>query len=217
MTRDDVHDLIERALEGRRLLEHPFYRRWEAGALCEGELAAYAEQYRHVERALPSVLSAVAGGLADGEARDLVAANLADEESVPEPHVALFESFAGAVGARGEAAPTPATAALVDLERSAAAADPVAALAMVCAYEVQAAEIAATKSAGLSAHYGVGPAGTRFWDVHAEMESAHAGWSVRALADLAPDPAGLLDAAVAGAGAWWAFLDEREAMAPAPA
>jgi pyrroloquinoline-quinone synthase len=212
---DQVHDALGRALEGRRLLEHPFYQRWEAGELRPGELAAYAEQYRHIEQALPAVLATVVDGLPDGAARDLVAANLADERSVPEPHTALFEGFAAAAGAAPAAAPTPATAALVGLERSTAGADPLAALCMVAAYEVQAAAIATTKSAGLSEHYGLDRAGTRFWDVHAAMEAEHADWSVDALALLATVGDDLETPARAAAEAWWAFLDEREALAPA--
>jgi pyrroloquinoline-quinone synthase len=199
MHRDQVHDIVTAALIGRRLLEHPFYRRWEAGELAEGELAAYAEQYRHVERALPAVLASVADGLAPGDARELVAANLAEETSVPEAHAVLFESFALAVGAGDDVAPGPATA------------------AMIAAYELQAAEIAASKSAGLAAHYGLDRAGTRFWDVHAEMESAHADWSLEALAFSAIDPTAIAAGARAGAEAWWAFLDEREALAPSAA
>jgi pyrroloquinoline quinone (PQQ) biosynthesis protein C len=212
-----VHDIVQQALRGRLLLEHPFYRRWEAGTLAEGELAAYAEQYRHVERALPGVLRSVTAGLPAGAARDLVAANLRDEESVPEPHVALFESFAAAAGARPDAPPTAATAALVDLQVSTAAADPVRGLAVVAAYEVQAAAVAASKSGGLARHYGLDGGGTRFWDVHVAMEADHSTWSLDALALLDPDPAALSDAAAAGADAWWAFLDEREATAPAAA
>lgn len=212
---DQVHDVIADALTGRRLLEHLFYQRWEAGGLSEGELGAYAEQYRHIERALPAVLRAVAQQLPDGAARDLVAANLADEEAVPEPHVTLFESFAGAVGARADVAPTAATAALVALQVSAAGTDPVSALAMIAAYEVQAGAIATSKSAGLAEHYGVDGHGTRFWDVHAAMEADHATWSLDALALLATDEAALSAAAGAGAQAWWAFLDERTALAPA--
>ena len=45
---------------------------------------------------------------------------------------------------------------------------------MVAAYEVQAADIAATKADGLRRHYGVDPQGTRFWDVHAGQEVEHA-------------------------------------------
>jgi pyrroloquinoline quinone (PQQ) biosynthesis protein C len=212
---DQVHDVITDALIGRRLLEHPFYRRWEAGALTESELAAYAEQYRHVEQALPAVLRAVAERLPEGAARDLVSANLADEEGVPEPHVTLFESFAEAVGARPGVAATAATAALVALQVSTAATGPAAALAVVAAYEVQAGAIAVSKAAGLAEHYGVDERGTRFWDVHGSMEADHATWSLDALALLCRDASELSGPARAAAEAWWAFLDEREALAPA--
>ena len=180
-------------------MEHPFYRRWEAGRLAEGELAAYAEQYRYAERVLPEVLRSIVNGLPAGPGADLVAANLADEESVPEPHVTLFEGFASAVSADPTTPPGPAVGALVDLERTTAASDPVAAVAILAAYEVQSAEIAASKSAGLSTHYGVGPADTRFWDVHAEMEADHADWALEALALLANDADEIRAGARAGA------------------
>jgi pyrroloquinoline-quinone synthase len=217
MDSDQVREIIAGALDGRRLLEHPFYRRWESGELADTELGSYAEQYRFAERALPDVLRAVHGGLPDGAAADLVEANLADEVSVPEPHIALFESFAAAVSARSEAPAGPAVSHLVTLELSTAATDPVRALAILASYEVQSAEIATTKSAGLTEHYGVDRAGTRFWDVHAQMEQDHADWAVEALGLLATDPTEIRSAAVSGAEAWWHFLDEREAMAPAPA
>ncbi len=205
-----VNDAIADALDGRRLLDHPFYRRWEAGTLSAAELAAYAEQYRHVEQALPEVLAATADRLPEGPARDLVLANLADEQGVPEPHRDLFESFAEAVGARPSAPATAATAALVDLQRGATA-DPVAALSVIAAYEVQAGAIAVSKSAGLSEHYGLDTAGTRFWDVHAAMEADHATWSLDALALLCRDADEVAGHAAAGAAAWWGFLDDREA------
>src|SRR5580692_1026641 len=104
-----IREVLAEAIVGRHLLTHPFYRRWEAGALAEGELAAYAEQYRHIERALPDTLRAIAAGLPAGVARDLVEANLADELGVPAPHADLFESFARAAGAAGDADPTAST------------------------------------------------------------------------------------------------------------
>ena len=54
-------------LNGKRLLEHPFYRRWEDGALEMSELASYAAQYRRFEAQLPSFLEALSGML-EGEA-----------------------------------------------------------------------------------------------------------------------------------------------------
>src|ERR1700727_72953 len=173
-----MHEVLAEAIVGRHLLSHPFYRRWEAGALCEGELAAYAEQYRHIERELPVTLAAIADALPPGHARDLVEANLADELGSPEPHVELFETFAAAAGAAPDAPATPSTAALLAVVRTTASDDPVSALAMVAAYEVQAADIAASKGDGLRRHYGMDAAGTQFWDVHATQEAAHADWSI---------------------------------------
>jgi pyrroloquinoline quinone (PQQ) biosynthesis protein C len=217
MLTERIRKVLSEALEGRQLLTHPFYRRWEAGTLGDGELAAYAEQYRHFERQLPLTLAAVASSLPEGAARDLVEANLADELGVPAPHVELFESFARAAGSAASVAPTPATTALLSAVRTVAASDPVAALAMVAAYEVQASDIAASKADGLRRHYGMDADGTRFWDVHTTQEAEHAGWSVEALALLDADPDVVRDAARVAAEGWWNFLSERDELAPAGA
>src|SRR5271154_3352661 len=128
-----IREVLAKAIVGRHLLAHPFYRRWEAGTLAEGELAAYAEQYRHIERELPVTLAAIAAALPEGRARSLVESNLADELGSPEPHVELFETFALAAGAAPDAPATPSTAALLAVVRTTASNDPVAALAMVAA------------------------------------------------------------------------------------
>ena len=210
-----IHEVLAEAIVGRHLLTHPFYRRWEAGTLSEGELAAYAEQYRHIERELPVTLSAIASALPEGRARSLVEANLSDELGSPEPHVRLFESFAKSAGAKPDAPATPSTAAMLALVRTAAAVDPAAALAMVATYEIQAADIAASKSDGLRRHYGMDDEATRFWDVHRTQEVDHAGWSMEALAELEADPDLVQAAAIVSADSWWLFLSEREELAPA--
>lgn len=209
-----MHQVLAEAIVGRHLLTHPFYRRWEAGTLSEEELAAYAEQYRHIERELPVTLTAIAEALPPGAARDLVEANLADELGSPEPHTELFETFAAAAGAAPDARATPSTAALLSVVRTTAANDPVAALAMVAAYEVQAADIAASKGDGLRRHYGFDEEGTRFWDVHRTQEVQHAGWSMEALAALEADSDVVQAAATVSADSWWLFLSEREELAP---
>jgi pyrroloquinoline-quinone synthase len=212
-----IQEVLADAIVGRHLLTHPFYRRWEAGTLSESELAAYAEQYRHIERELPLTLSTIAEALPEGRARELVEANLADELWTPEPHAQLFESFARATGAAPEARATPSTAALLAVVRTTAANDPAAALAMVAAYEVQAADVAGSKSDGLRRHYGLDEEGTRFWDVHRTQEVEHADWSTEALAELGADPDVVLAAAIVSADSWWLFLSEREELAPAGA
>lgn len=209
-----IHDALLDALNGRQLLAHPFYQRWEAGTLGEGELGSYAEQYRVIERELPVTLSSIVEKLPSGPARRLVEANLADELEHPAPHIELFESFARAAGATTDEPVSPATAALVSALRRAASTDPVAALAMVAAYEVQAADIAASKADGLRRHYGFDAEGTRFWDVHVTQEADHAGWSMEALEALGADPDDVRVAAKVAADAWWDFLSEREELAP---
>ena len=48
MDANAIDQALTDATTGLRLLEHPFYRRWEAGELLPGELADYAGQYRHL-------------------------------------------------------------------------------------------------------------------------------------------------------------------------
>jgi pyrroloquinoline-quinone synthase len=213
MPRHRFFQLLDEVLADRRLLTHPFYRRWEAGELAPGELAAYAAQYRHFERALPEVLAQAWAAMPEGEAKDTVRANLDDELGVPAPHVELFDSFATSVGAVDEA-PAPATAALVGLYRSAARRGPAALVAALAAYELQSADISRSKADGLRARYGLTEAQTRFWDVHAAMDADHGAWSVDALAAMDADPTAVRAEARAAADAWWAFLDERQEAAP---
>lgn len=209
----DLHATVAGAVAGHRLLDHPFYRRWEEGRLGADELAAYAEQYRHVEGCLPGVLQAAADAIDTEAARLLVEQNLADERGGPVSHLQLFESFALGVGARPHAAADDATRALVEVYEEAARRGPSALLAVVGAYEVQAAEVARTKAESLRAHYGLGADETVFWDVHGELEEDHARWTIEALEALGASPSEVAEFAGRSAGAWWRFLDERDAAA----
>jgi pyrroloquinoline quinone (PQQ) biosynthesis protein C len=217
-----IAEAIEDALHGRMLLTHPFYVRWEQGALHPGELGAYASQYRLFEAALPVLLSAVVDGLrAEGSTAvaDMVQRNLDDELGHPEPHLALFDRFAAAVSApesvaEGATEAGPAAAGLVATYLDLVEEGSVAALSAVAAYETQASAIAASKAEGLRRWYGIDDAGVAFWDVHASMDVDHGDWALDALARLDADPAVVANAAKRGADAWWALLDEREADAP---
>jgi pyrroloquinoline quinone (PQQ) biosynthesis protein C len=216
MLRTELDALFDDILRSRRLLAHPFYRRWEAGTLAPGELATYAAQYRHFEAALPVILERIAAGLPAGRARQLVEANLDDERSVPAAHIELFDDFADAVGAVSTEA-TPATAALVDFYLDAADTAAVAALAAVAAYEIQAPAIASSKAEGLRTRYRLDDKGTHFWDVHAGIDEGHGDWMVEALALTVDGPDDVVPPATVAAGAWWTFLDERQAAAPVAA
>jgi pyrroloquinoline quinone (PQQ) biosynthesis protein C len=206
-----IEGALAHAVECRRLLDHPYYRKWQTGALSTKDLARYAGQYRHFERLLPEVLAAISRTVDAGPARWLTENNLRDERSRPEPHLDLFDRFAAAVGADPADSPFPATRELVDLYRSSAAAGPVPALAVIAGYEVQAAEIAATKADALRLHHRLNADQTRFWDVHARIEQTHAGWTNEALHLLGAHPDTVEHWAARSALAWWTFLDEQDA------
>lgn len=211
MTTTDLDRAVTAALEDRRLLAHPFYRRWELGEVSVTELAAYAAQYRHFEAGLPSFLAGLADDLPAGPARDLVTANLRDELGDPVAHLELFEGFAAAVGAPA-CEPSPAMSALLDTYGELRAEGPAAALAGFLAYESQAPDVAASKARGLRRHYGVGDDGVAFWEHHAEVDARHGAWTAAALEATADDPSAVTTAARRAADAWWTFLDEREAQ-----
>jgi pyrroloquinoline-quinone synthase len=218
--RADLAAAVARATEGRALLSHPFYRRWEAGRLDRRELAEYAVQYRAFEAALPVVLDTVARALrAEGklEAAALVERNLADELGTPEAHLGLFDRFAAAVGADPARPAGPAAQALARTYGELVREGPEAALAGLAAYETQAAAVATSKADGLRRFYGLDGAGTEFWDVHATMDAAHGEWAVEALALSGAGPSETERAAVRAADGWWTLLDEREAEAPGSA
>jgi pyrroloquinoline-quinone synthase len=208
----DSRSVLERAAKQRRLLDHPFYRAWLAGELTTRDLADYATQYRHVEQMLLATLEVTAAKLPAGRARRLVEGNLADELCRPRPHLELLDDFAAAVGAETSDLPSPATTHLVATYQNAAQAGPVAALAVIGAYEVQAAEVAATKAVSLRSQYHLDSASTGFWEVHAQLEHSHANWTAEALEELSPSHEDVSRYAAASAEAWWGFLEEREAV-----
>jgi len=213
MTALGTDAVLDAVLADRRLLDHPFYRRWEAGGLTREELAGYAAQYRHFEAYLPRFLADLVASLPQGPARALVAANLADELGDPEPHIELFERFAGAVGAP-DAAPSPAMANLLSVHDDLLAAGPRAGLAGFLAYECQADEVARAKAEGLRTHYGLGEGAVSFWAHHAEVDARHGEWAGAALASMAGPGEEVEGSVRRAADAWWAFLDERNADRP---
>jgi pyrroloquinoline-quinone synthase len=201
---------IDTTLDGRRLLLHPYYRRWTAGTLRLDELREYAAQYRSIERSQPRWLETTAAGLEPGPGRDSVARVLEDELGDHSGHADLFDQFATAIGARQDVAPTPRTAALIDTVDALVATSPVAGLGALLAYELQSPEVSREKALGLRRHFGLDGEATLFWDTHAELDLHHSTWLQQAVPY--GDDSMVVAAAAAGtaAAAWWAFLDERD-------
>lgn len=208
--------VVEEALDGRRLLSHPFYQRWSRGELSREELGAYAAQYRFIEAGLPGWLESIRECAGSPEARELVQSNLDDEVGGSVTHLELFDRFAASVGAAkpGTTEIGPATRSLLETHDELVALSAAEGLTAVLAYELQSPEISASKSAGLRSQYGVDDGSVAFWDVHALVEGDHAGWTLDAVVAAGGEPSTAGPAARRAADAWWAFLDEREAARP---
>jgi pyrroloquinoline-quinone synthase len=202
-------------LQGRLLLDHPFYRRWTEGGVSVEELRDYAAQYRHFEAMVPAQLRAVASSATDDKLRAQALRNLDDEAGIAPTHLDLFERFAHALDAPAHAEPSPAMAHLLDTCAAAAHRDAASGFAALLAYEIQAPDVAASKAEGLRAHGILDGDALDFWTVHAELDRDHAQWAIDALAASTAPADGVVAAAGAAADAWWAFLDERESLAAA--
>ena len=212
MDAERLNQALRARLRDRWLLDHPFYRRWTAGEVSVAELRDYAAQYRHFEAMVPAQLRAVAASAADRPAlREQALRNLADEAGTPS-HLDLFERFATALQAPAQATPSPAMSHLLDTFTIAAERDAAAGFAALLAYEVQAADVSASKAAGLREHGILDGDGLEFWDVHARVDGDHAEWALQALAASGANEDDVVAAAGAAADAWWEFLDEREAL-----
>jgi pyrroloquinoline-quinone synthase len=209
--------VVEEALDGRRLLSHPFYQRWSRGELSYEELGTYAAQYRFIEAGLPGWLGSIQGSASSPEVRDLVQRNLDDEVGGSVTHLELFDRFAAAVGAAkpGTTEIGSATRSLLNAHDELVASSPAEGLTAVLAYELQSPEISASKATGLRSHYGVDDGSVAFWDVHAGVEGDHASWTLDAVIAGGGEAATVGPAARRAADAWWAFLDERETARPA--
>jgi pyrroloquinoline-quinone synthase len=207
----DAHRLdavLQARLDGRRLLDHPFYQRWSRGEVTVEELRAYAAQYRHFESALPVHLQSIAETATDAGVRAQALHNLDDERT----HLSLFDAFASALGDARHDSPSPAMSRLLDVYQAARGRSAVEGFAALLAYEAQSPEVAASKAQGLRDHGILDGDALSFWDLHATIDRDHAAWAIDALADTDADDALIGDSIAAAADAWWRFLDEREAM-----
>jgi pyrroloquinoline-quinone synthase len=208
---------LDRLVQRRHLLTHPFYVSWSKGELSEETLRAYAEQYYHFEANFPRYVAGTYARIQDPRARRVLLENLVDEEGRERTHPELWADFAQSVGAPSDPRryrhASPATRDLCrTYEEATVQGTAGSGLGALYAYESQFPAVAAEKSRGLRAFYGIEDAAAHeFFRVHSVADIEHAAAERKALVSLLKGDARTGRAAELGTrralDAWWGFLD----------
>jgi pyrroloquinoline-quinone synthase len=175
-----IADEVDRMIEDRSLLKHPFYQAWQRGELTLDTLRTYAGQYYHHVLAFPQYVSGAHANCPEQRDRQELLENLIEEERGEENHPELWLRFGEALGLQRDAIIEdqllPETERLIDTYRDVTknGSFAEAATALYC-YESQVPEIARQKIAGLEKFYGVNDErGLQFFMVHIEADEWHA-------------------------------------------
>ena len=223
----ELLERIDRMIDERHLLNHPFYTKWADGTLPRQALQEYARQYYAFESSFPRYLSALHSRTERADVRQQLLDNLWDEEHGKENHAEMWLRFAEGIGVeRDDVRSAPrneATKALVDLYGELSREVPVeAGVAALYAYERQVPQVAGSKIDGLQKHFGVTDARTlKFFVVHGVLDIEHSGAERQMLGLLCEgaDPAPVEDATARALDAWWNVLSavDQPAMEPVAA
>jgi pyrroloquinoline-quinone synthase len=210
---------IDAEIKRRHLLQHPFYTAWSRGDLPLETLQEYAGQYYHFESNFPRYVAGAYARLLRARDRKVLLENMMDEEGRSPTHPELWVDFAREIGAdwkRGVPPPParPTQALLSTYERLTLGpmGRPAAALGALYAYERQFPEVAAEKSRGLRANYGIrSRAAHEFFRVHTTADVAHSAAERSILAHELRNggaaPGDAMQAVNQSLAAWWHFLD----------
>jgi pyrroloquinoline-quinone synthase len=204
----DFFDRFEDVRARHDVLQHSFYQRWSAGELSLDELATYAGEYRHAVVALAAAASG-ASAAARTSAPEL-APVLAEHASEEAEHVALWDDFARAVGARPGGEPRAESAACARAWAGDGDRPLLDSLVVLYAIESGQPAIADVKRQGLRDNYAItDPVATAYFDVHVERDVEHAAAGRELIAARLgdADQRALLTQAEAALRANWLLLD----------
>lgn len=232
MNSEEFFQQLDSRIAKYDLLCHPFYQAWTAGKLTRHDLRDYAQNYYHHVEAFPTYLAQLAMRLEEGELRQAVLANMAEEKGVEnapgepaQPHSDLWLDFAEGMGAHRDVtghSPLPEIKDLVAFfHRVASEGTPEEALASFYAYESQVPRAAKEKARGLREKYGADERTCAYFVLHESADIYHSRvWRQQLGRQLRGYPDACEKALAAGehaAKALWQALDGMEAWRMAQA
>ena len=179
MTNSIFINEVEKRITKNHLLNHSFYKAWNAGELEVSTIQEYAAQYfKHVS-AFPRYLSAIHTNCEKISIRQELLENLVDEEQGDENHPELWLRFGEGMGkSRESIVQTEAmeeTQELVDIfmKLTRDQKTHIGIAALYC-YESMVPEIAENKIDGLKKFYGINDENTlKFFTVHLHADKWH--------------------------------------------
>src|SRR3989338_4355643 len=89
---------LSEIINRKSILNHPFYKCWQAGKLEKKELEEYMKQYYHLENTFPRFMSAIHANCENADMRKIMLKDLVGEEGEATNHVAQLLTFSEALG-----------------------------------------------------------------------------------------------------------------------
>ena len=172
-------DKIDNLIDKHHLLNHSFYKAWNAGELPKETIREYAAQYFQHVSLFPRYLSAIHSNCDEIKTRQLLLENLNEEEKGRENHPELWMRFAEGMGNTrknvNETAPIKETEELVKTFKKLSKSEKhhIGLAALYC-YESMQPEISETKKNGLQKFYNINDEDTlKFFTVHMHADKWH--------------------------------------------
>jgi len=202
---------IQKQIDAKKMLSHPFYRDWTEGKLSMAQLQNYAVQYKPFVDAFPRFVSGVHSNCVDRDDRRSLLQNLMDEEGLGDspPHPILWQNFIDGIEADRKKKVTPEALyfrdTFLDLccNRSYEAG-----VSALYAYESQMPDVSREKIEGIKKNWpGIPVHALDFFVVHEKADVSHA-FEAECLIDRIDDRKRdiAIDAAKSASGAIWNFL-----------
>lgn len=169
----NVIQRIDKIIEERSLLKHPFYEMWSDGKLTQESLAGYSKEYFQLVKAVPEFMAPIIE-----KAPDSVVSELVDNQQEESDHIKPWISFAGELGiSENELIPYSG------LEKTNQAVSDLAELmntfdsgaCAMYAFEKEIPKVSQTKLEGLKEFYGIDTKdATEYFEEHMTADIRHA-------------------------------------------